>query len=73
MDLGVEDTAAGIQPAQLPRICDPYFTAKQAKSGTGLGLYIIKKVVDDHNGSIKMDSTTGVWTVFTIRLPLSRN
>jgi signal transduction histidine kinase len=60
VDLRVEDTAAGIQPAQLPRIFDPYFNAKQAKSGTGLGLYIIKKVVEDHNGSIKMDSTAGV-------------
>jgi signal transduction histidine kinase len=71
VDLRVEDTGAGIQPAQLPRIFDPYFTTKQAKSGTGLGLYITKKVVEDHNGSIKVDSTPGVGSVFTIRLPLS--
>src|SRR5215471_280253 len=73
VDLRVEDTGAGIQPAQLPRIFDPYFTTKQAKSGTGLGLYITKKVVEDHNGSIKVDSTPGSGTVFTIRLPLSTN
>lgn len=72
-DLRVEDTGAGIQPAQLPRIFDPYFTTKQAKSGTGLGLYITKKVVEDHNGSIKVDSTLGVGSIFTIRLPLSTN
>jgi signal transduction histidine kinase len=71
VDLRVEDNGAGIQPAQLPRIFDPYFTTKQAKSGTGLGLYITKKVVEDHNGSIKVDSTPGVGSVFTIRLPLS--
>src|SRR5216684_4111183 len=73
VDLRVEDTGAGIQPTQLPRIFDPYFTTKQAKSGTGLGLYITKKVVEDHNGSIKVESTPGVGTVFTIRLPLSPN
>src|SRR6267378_4278688 len=71
VDLRIEDTGAGIQPTQLPRIFDPYFTTKQAKSGTGLGLYITKKVVEDHNGSIKVDSTPAVGTVFTIRLPLS--
>jgi len=73
VELRIEDTGAGIQPAQLPRIFDPYFTTKQAKSGTGLGLYITKKVVEDHNGSIKVDSTPGVGTIFTIRLPLSTN
>lgn len=73
VDLRIEDTGAGIQPAQLPRIFDPYFTTKQAKSGTGLGLYITKKVIEDHNGSIKVDSAPGSGTVFTIRLPLSTN
>jgi len=70
VDLRVEDNGAGITPAQINRIFDPYFTTKQAKSGTGLGLYIAKKVVEDHNGSIKVDSTPAVATVFTIRLPL---
>src|SRR5947209_8205675 len=70
VDLRVGDNGAGIQPAQLNRIFDPYFTTKQAKSGTGLGLYITKKVVEDHSGSIKVESTSGVGTVFTIRLPL---
>jgi two-component system NtrC family sensor kinase len=71
VDLRVEDTGAGIAPAQISRIFDPYFTTKQAKSGTGLGLYITKKVVEDHGGSIKVESTLGVGTTFTIRLPLS--
>jgi signal transduction histidine kinase len=73
VDLRVEDTGAGILPAQMSRIFDPYFTTKQGKSGTGLGLYITKKVVEDHNGSIKVDSVPGVGTTFTIRLPLSNN
>ena len=70
VDIVVEDGGAGIDPAQLNKIFDPYFTTKQGKSGTGLGLYITKKVVEDHNGSIKVDSAPDSGTVFTIRLPL---
>jgi len=70
VDLRIEDNGTGINPGQLNRIFDPYFTTKQAKSGTGLGLYIAKKVVEDHNGSIKVESTPDIGTLFTIRLPL---
>ena len=70
VDVRVEDSGPGIGPTQMAKIFDPYFTTKQSKSGTGLGLYITKKVVEDHNGSIKVDSTPDVATVFTIRLPL---
>jgi signal transduction histidine kinase len=73
VDIRVEDTGSGITPAQMTKIFDPYFTTKQGKSGTGLGLYITKKVVEDHNGSIKVDSTPDVGTTFTIRLPLLNN
>jgi signal transduction histidine kinase len=71
VDIRVEDNGPGIMPAQMSKIFDPYFTTKQGKSGTGLGLYITKKVVEDHNGSIKVDSTPDAGTIFTIRLPLS--
>jgi signal transduction histidine kinase len=73
VDIRVEDSGSGIEPAQMNKIFDPYFTTKQGKSGTGLGLYITKKVVEDHSGSIKVDSTPGVGTTFTIRLPLLNN
>lgn len=73
VDVRVEDTGCGITEAQLTKIFDPYFTTKQNKSGTGLGLYITRKVVEDHNGSIKVDSTPQVGTTFTIRLPLLNN
>jgi len=73
VDLRIEDTGAGITPAQMSKIFDPYFTTKQAKNGMGLGLYITKKVVEDHNGSIKVESTPEVGTSFTIRLPLQNN
>lgn len=73
VDVQVEDNGSGITSEQMTRIFDPYFTTKQGKSGTGLGLYITKKVVEDHNGSIKVDSTPDVGTTFTIRLPLLNN
>jgi signal transduction histidine kinase len=73
VDIRIEDTGSGINPDQMSKIFDPYFTTKQSKSGTGLGLYITKKVVEDHNGSIKVDSTPGTGTVFIIRLPLLNN
>lgn len=73
VDIVAEDAGAGINPEQMSKIFDPYFTTKQGKSGTGLGLYITKKVVEDHNGSIKVDSMPGAGTVFTIRLPLLNN
>jgi signal transduction histidine kinase len=73
VDVRIADTGQGISPEQIARIFDPYFTTKQGKSGTGLGLFITRKVVDDHNGSIKVDSTPGIGTTITIRLPLISN
>jgi signal transduction histidine kinase len=73
VDLRVEDNGPGIPATQLNKIFDPYFTTKQSSSGTGLGLYITKKVIEDHNGSIKVESAPGSGTAFTIRLPLSTN
>ncbi|MBA3543753.1 MAG: hybrid sensor histidine kinase/response regulator [Chthoniobacterales bacterium] len=73
VDVRVADNGHGINPEQIAKIFDPYFTTKQGKSGTGLGLYITKKVVEDHNGSIKVDSSPDVGTTITIRLPLLSN
>ena len=70
VDVRIADTGPGISPEQITKIFDPYFTTKQGKSGTGLGLFITKKVVEDHHGSIKVDSTPEVGTTITIRLPL---
>ena len=70
VDVRIGDTGSGINPEQIGKIFDPYFTTKQSKSGTGLGLYITKKVIEDHNGSIKVDSAPDIGTTITIRLPL---
>jgi signal transduction histidine kinase len=70
----VRDTGAGIPPAQLPHIFEKFYqadnqTAASAK-GTGLGLAIAREIVDAHHGSITVDSTPGIGTVFTITLPV---
>jgi signal transduction histidine kinase len=70
VDILVEDTGSGIPSELMAKIFEPYFTTKQAKSGTGLGLYITKKVIEDHQGSIKVESTPEAGTTFTLRLPL---
>ena len=69
-DIQVRDTGYGIAEDEIGKIFEPYFTTKQGKNGTGLGLYITKKVIDDHNGSIEVASTLGVGTTLTLRLPL---
>jgi signal transduction histidine kinase len=70
VDILVEDTGEGIPAELLPKIFEPYFTTKAGKSGTGLGLYITKKVIEDHQGSIKVERTSETGTTFTLRLPL---
>jgi C4-dicarboxylate-specific signal transduction histidine kinase len=52
--ISVEDTGPGVDPANLPRLFDPYFSAKSG--GTGLGLAIAKKIVEEHGGSIRAEN-----------------
>lgn len=59
-----------IPPEVLPRIFDPFFTTKPPGEGSGLGLDIVRKVVEQHGGSMEVDSTPA-WTTFLVRLPLA--
>jgi signal transduction histidine kinase len=70
VDILVEDSGSGIPAELVSKIFEPYFTTKEGKSGTGLGLYITKRVIEDHQGSIKVERTSEVGTAFTMRLPL---
>ncbi|MEO5858110.1 MAG: ATP-binding protein [Pyrinomonadaceae bacterium] len=63
----VSDTGSGIQPENLTKVFEPYFSTKE--TGTGLGLAIVQKIVDLHNGTIDVESTEGEGTKFTVRLP----
>jgi signal transduction histidine kinase len=63
----VRDSGPGIPEGDLPHLFEPFFTRKGA--GTGLGLSITQRIIEEHGGTITVDSG-GSGTVFTIRLPL---
>jgi signal transduction histidine kinase len=65
----VSDTGVGIDAEQLPKIFEPYFSTKE--TGTGLGLAIAKKAVDEHNGSVRVESKPGEGTTFTVEIPVA--
>ena len=64
----VSDTGKGIEPEKLDRIFSAYYSTKVG--GSGLGLSTSKKIIEAHNGSIRVDSVPGKGTSFTIQLPL---
>ena len=68
--LTVSDSGPGIAPDVLQRIFDPYFTTKGVGKGTGLGLAVVKGIVDSYNGSINVSSEPGFGTTFTLLFPL---
>ena len=68
----VADTGVGIRTEHLDRIFDPGFTTKGVRVGIGLGLSITYRVIENHHGSIHVQSEPGKGTIFTIRLPIAR-
>jgi PAS domain S-box-containing protein len=66
----VSDNGHGIDPAIRARIFDPFFTTKPIGKGTGLGLSISYGIIQDHGGSIEVESTPGQGSRFTVRLPV---
>jgi two-component system sensor histidine kinase HydH len=66
--IDIKDNGSGISAKDLSKIFDPYFTTKP--KGTGLGLAIVHKIIEAHGGQIRVRSTIGQGTVFSIVLPL---
>ena len=64
----VSDTGKGIEPEKLSRIFDAYYSTKPG--GSGLGLSTSRKIIEAHNGSIRVDSVPGKGSSFTIQMPL---
>lgn len=73
---GVRDTGPGIAPEHLPRLTERFYRVDRSRSrdtgGTGLGLAIVKHVVQRHGGELRIDSTPGAGSMFTILLPAAR-
>ncbi len=74
VDLVIRDYGCGIPPDKLPRIFDSFFTTKagpdeSGKGGTGLGLSMCRDIIETHQGRIRVDSTVGKGTAFTLKLP----
>jgi two-component system, NtrC family, sensor kinase len=69
VEVCVHDDGTGIDPAHHERVFRPYFTTK--KQGTGLGLFVIHKIVGEHGGAVTFESALGKGTTFHVRLPLA--
>ncbi len=69
--LTVADTGHGIPRVVIKKVFDPFFTTKEFGQGTGLGLTVIKGIIEEHHGSIAVESEEGKGTVFTILLPVA--
>jgi len=65
----IQDTGQGIPPERLSRIFDPFYTTKE--KGLGLGTAITHRIIEDHKGTIDVQSQVGFGTTFTIHLPVS--
>ena len=73
VEVVISDTGMGIPPADLVKIFDPFFTTKEVGKGTGLGLAICQSIVEQHNGTIRVESAgTGRGTAVIVRLPLAQ-
>jgi signal transduction histidine kinase len=76
IDLVVRDSGCGIPADKLPRIFESFYTTKNGpdasgKGGTGLGLSMCRDIIESHHGRIRVDSTVGKGTAFTLKLPVA--
>lgn len=68
--LTLQDSGQGIDPQVLPRLFEPFFSHRKPGEGIGLGLSIVKDIVEAHNGTIDVQSTVGVGTTVRMEFPL---
>lgn len=68
IDIQISDTGCGIPQEHINKIFEPFFTTKGQK-GTGLGLSVVWGIIDNHNGTINVQSEVGKGTTFSIKLP----
>ena len=68
----IEDTGSGIPPDKLGKIYDPFFTTKEPGKGTGLGLFIVRQIIERNRGRISVESTVGKGTTFFLDFPSAK-
>jgi signal transduction histidine kinase len=66
----VKDSGSGMDDAMMSKVFNPFFTTKGAKSGHGLGLFIVHNIIKEHYGRITVNSAPGFGTSFMIELPM---
>jgi signal transduction histidine kinase len=67
--ISIQDSGRGIPSEHMEKIFESHFTTRAAKGGTGLGLAVVKQIIEKHGGTIKVESEVGKGTKFTISLP----
>ncbi|MBN2106257.1 MAG: response regulator [Deltaproteobacteria bacterium] len=72
VSISIEDTGCGIPPENYRKIFESYFTTRLAEGGTGLGLAVVKHIVECHGGTIEIMSRVGRGSIFTLRLPAAQ-
>ncbi|QGJ68914.1 Two-component hybrid sensor and regulator [Planctomycetales bacterium 10988] len=77
VDLKIRDNGCGIPREQLMQIFEPFYTTKSGpdasgKGGTGIGLSMCREILENHHGKIRVESTVGKGTAFTLKLPMAK-
>jgi signal transduction histidine kinase len=69
VEVSVRDTGDGIEPATLERVFEPFYTTRSECGNSGLGLAIVRRIVQSHGGRIQLDSRPGQGTMARVLLP----
>jgi len=70
IEVEISDSGCGIAPEHMDKLFDPFFTTKEVGKGTGLGLSVSQGIIERHGGTIRVQSTVGRGSIFTICFPL---
>jgi len=73
VEIVVTDDGCGMAPEVQAKIFEPYFTTREKSEGTGLGMVVTRKVIEEHHGSMRVQSEPDKGTIFTLSLPLAKS
>jgi signal transduction histidine kinase len=68
--IDIEDTGIGMDKEIIPQIFNPLFTTKEPGKGTGLGLFVVKYIIDQYGGHIEVKSEVGKGSIFKVFFPI---